>query len=226
MHHAAANPPTDVSATLNMTSGPIIITWGPPASGGAEVTRYRIYYNLGCLSSDVVVARTENRYEMGLNGLLPEDIMSVSIRSESAQLPSELVTIRIGTGTTSTGTEQLTTTTTTTAVTTAGMGTTGIMTASDETTNGMGTVITNVNGFGTAPETDTDSGPMMSSDDGGIDIIVSTAATGPIGIVNDGLQPRTIKDDPLFIVAVVEGIIIVILIIILMVITVLLIHYR
>ena len=221
MHHAAANPPTDVSATLNMTSGPIIITWGPPASGGAEVTRYRIYYNLGCLSLDVVVARTENRYEMGLNGLLPEDIMSVSIHSESAQLPSELVTIRIGTGTTSTGTEQLTTTTTTTAVTTVGMGTTG---ASDETTNGMGTVITNVNGIGT----DTDSGPMMSStsSDGGIDIIVSTAATGSIGIVNDGLQLRTVKDDPLFIVAIVEGIIIVILIIILVVITVLLIHYR
>ena len=225
MHHAAANPPTDVSATLNMTSGPIIITWGPPASGGAEVTRYRIYYNLGCLSLDVVVARTENRYEMGLNGLLPEDIMSVSIRSESAQLPSELVTIRIGTGTTSNGTEQLTTTITTTAVTTVGMGTTG---ASDETTNGMGTVTTNVNGIGTAPETDTDSGPMMSStsSDGGIDIIVSTAATGPIGIVNDGLQLHMVKDDPLFIVAIVEGIIIVILIIILMVITVLLIHYR
>ena len=214
-----------MSATLNMTSGPIIITWGPPASGGAEVTRYRIYYNLGCLSLDIVVARTENRYEMGLNGLLPGDIMSVSIRSESAQLPSELVTIRIGTGTTSTDAEQLTTAAATTAVTTAGMGTTGIKTTSDGTMNGMGTTTTNVNGIGTAPETD-DSGPVMSSSDDGIDILVSTAATGPIGIVNDGLQRRTIKDDPLFIAAVVEGIIIVILIIILIVITVLLIHYR
>ena len=203
-----------------MTSGPIIITWGPPASGGAEVTRYRIYYNLGCLSLDIVVARTENRYEMGLNGLLPGDIMSVSIRSESAQLPSELVTIRIGTGTA----ERLTTAAET-VVTTAGMGTTGIRTTSDEVMNGMGTMTTNVNGIETAPETD-DSGPVMSSSDDGIDILVSTAATGPIGIVNDGLQRRTIKDDPLFIAAVVEGIIIVILIIILIVITVLLIHYR
>ena len=204
-----------------MTSGPIIITWGPPASGGAEVTRYRIYYNLGCLSLDIVVARTENRYEMGLNGLLPGDIMSVSIRSESAQLPSELVTIRIGTGTTSTSAERLTTAAET-VVTTAGMGTTGIRTTSDEVMNGMGTTTTNVNGIGTAPETD-DSGPVMSSSDDGL---VSTAATGPIGIVNDGLQRRTIKDDPLFIAAIVEGIIIVILIIILIVITVLLIHYR
>ena len=204
-----------------MTSGPIIITWGPPASGGAEVTRYRIYYNLGCLSLDIVVARTENRYEMGLNGLLPGDIMSVSIRSESVQLPSELVTIRIGTGTTSTDAEQLTTAAET-AVTTAGMGTTGIKTTSDVTMNGMGTATTNVNGIGTALETD-DSGPVRSSSDDGL---VSTAATGPIGIVNDGLQRRTIKDDPLFIAAVIEGIIIVILIVILIVITVLLIHYR
>ena len=212
-----------MSATLNMTSGPIIITWGPPASGGAEVTHYRIYYNLGCLSLDIVVARTENRYEMGLNGLLPGDIMSVSIRSESAQLPSELVTIRIGAGTTSTSAERLTTAAA--VVTTAGMGTTGIKTTSDEAMNGMGTTTTNVNGIGTAPETD-DSGPVMSSSDDGIDIIVSTAATGPIGIVNDGLQRRMIKDDPLFIAAIIEGIIIVILIIIVIVITVLLIHYR
>jgi hypothetical protein len=157
---------------------------------------------------------------MGLNGLLPEDIMSVSIRSESAQLPSELVTIRIGAGT-----DKLTTAATAVTSTTAGMGptvATGMLTtANDENMNGMGTTTTKVNGIETAPVTD--SGPMMSSDGG---IFVSMPATGPIGIVNDGLQPRIASNDPLLIAAIVEGVIIIILIIILVVITVLLIHYR
>lgn len=214
---AAANPPTTVSADLNMSSGPLIITWSPPATGGAEVTGYRIYYNLGCLSFNVVVANTENRYEMGLNGLLPEDIMSVSIRAESAQLPSELITVRIGAGN-----EVLTTTTeeltmkTTTAMTTAGMEATRMVTTSDM--DGMGTakmVTTNANGMETAPETD--SSPITTSD---------VVSTGPIGIVIDGLQPRTVKDDLLLIVAIIEGVIIVILIIVLIVTTVLLLHYR
>ena len=205
---AAANPPTDVSANLNKISGPLIITWSPPASGGAEVTGYRIYYNLGCLSLDVVVAKTENRYEMGLNGLLPEDIMSVSVRAESTQLPSELVTIRI-----SAGTDVLATTTTEEIV----IATT--KTASD--VNGMGTVTTNVNGMETAPETD---GSRVSTSDDGIAVSVPT--TGPVGVVIDGLQPRRVSDDPLLIVAIVEGAIIVILIIVLIVVTTLLIRYR
>ena len=206
---AAANPPTDVSANLNKISGPLIITWSPPASGGAEVTGYRIYYNLGCLSLDVVVAKTENRYEMGLNGLLPEDIMSVSIRAESTQLPSELVMIRISAGTdvlATTTTEELTIATT--------------KTASD--VNGMGTVTTNVNGMETASETD---GSQVSTASDG-SVVVSVPTTGPVGVVIDGLQPHRVSDDPLLIVAIIEGAIIVILIIILIVVTALLIRYR
>ena len=225
--HTAANPPTDVSADLNTTAGPIIVTWSPPASGGAEVTGYRIYYNLGCLSLDITVANTESRYEMGLNGLQPEDIMSVSIRAESALLPSELVTIRISTDPeilTTTSEELTMTTTTTSAVTTAGMRTTEteMMTTSDDG-NGMGTVTTNVNGMETAPETNPGN-PIITISDGGI--IVSSTTAGPIGVVVDGLRPRAIKDDPLLIAAIVEGITIVILIVILIVTVVLLIHYR
>ena len=217
--HAAANPPTSVSAALSTPSGSLIITWSPPATGGAEITGYRIYYNLGCLFMNVVVDETVNRYEMGLDGLLPEDIMSVSVRAESAQLPSELITVRIGAGNEAltTTTEELTMTTAT-AVTTAGMEATRMMTTSGM--DGMGTakmVTTNVNGMGTAPETDSNPVTTVTSD------IVST---GPIGIVIDGLQPRTAKDDPLLIVAIVEGVIIAILIIILIVTTVLLLHYR
>ena len=71
--HVAANPPTAVSANLNTSSGPLIITWSPLAAGGAEVTHYRINYILGCLSLNVIVANTENHYQMGLNGILPEE---------------------------------------------------------------------------------------------------------------------------------------------------------
>ena len=202
--HVAANPPTAVSANLNTNSGPLIITWSPPAAGGAEITHYRIYYNLGCLTLNVIVANTENHYQMGLNGILPEEIMSVSIRAESDLLPSELITVRIGTSTEAvmtTTTEELTmttTTTTTTMATTTRMGTAKMM-----------TMMTINDGMETTAQT-----------------ILPTTGTGAVGIVNEGLQARSSNVVPLLIVAILEGVIIAILIVILIVTIVVFLYWR
>ena len=188
--HVAANPPTAVSANLNTSSGPLIITWSPPAAGGAEITHYRIYYNLGCLSLNVIVANTENHYQMGLNGILPEEIMSVSIRAESDLLPSELITVRIGTSTETvitTTTEELTMTTTTT------------------------TTMATTTRVGTAKMTTTDDRTLTEK------TILPTTGTGAVGIVNKGLQAHPTNVVPLLIVAIIEGVIIAILIVILIV---------
>lgn len=77
-----------------MTSGPILITWASPNAGGAEVTLYRIYYNSKGALSNVEVASTEADYSLDLSGD-PLDDMMVTIRAESAQLPSELVTVNV-----------------------------------------------------------------------------------------------------------------------------------
>ena len=196
--HVAANPPTAVSAKLNTSSGPLIITWSPPAAGGAEITHYRIYYNSGCLSLNVIVANTESHYQMGLNGILPEEIMSVSIRAESDLLPSELITVRIGTSTETvitTTTEELTMTTTTTMATTTRMGTAKMTTTND--------------GMETSGQT-----------------ILPTTGTGAVGIVNEGLQARSTNVVPLLIVAIIEGVIIAILIVILIVTIVVFLYWR
>lgn len=203
--NVAANPPTAVSANLNSQSGPVVITWSPPVSGGAEITGYRIYYNLGCLSLNVIVASTENHYQMDLNGVLPEEIMSVSIRAESAQLPSDLITVRVGTSSTTTTQELPMTTTIIEAVRTT------VATTSDE--------------MGTSTQTVRSSDPTTTSD-GGVIVTLPTTGTGPVGVVIDGLQPSTAYVHPLLFVAIVEGIIIAILIIILIVTVVVFLYWR
>ena len=81
-----------------MTS--VLISWSAPAAGGAEVTGYSIYYNSGGMLQNVIVDAAVYQYEL-LDTL---DNMMVYIRSESVQLPSELVNVSV--------TEAITTTTT------------------------------------------------------------------------------------------------------------------
>ena len=91
----AANPPTVVSASQSMTSGPVLISWGPSVAGGEEVTGYTIYYTLGSMLVNASVTAGLH-HVLDLGGDLP-DYMIVSIRAESAQLPSELITITVTT---------------------------------------------------------------------------------------------------------------------------------
>lgn len=90
-----------------------------PAVGGAEVTDYRIYYSYGGMLMNAKVPSTEHQYQLDLDGSLP-DSMSVSIRAESLQLPSELITVTIDTYTEvpTTTVEELKHITTTTVTTT------------------------------------------------------------------------------------------------------------
>lgn len=83
-----------MSAVWNSTSGPILITWGLPTAGGPEVTGYRIYSTIGGMVNNNFTASTDLQYLLDLNGVQLEDAMvSIAIRTESAQLPSDLVTV-------------------------------------------------------------------------------------------------------------------------------------
>ena len=91
----AANPPAAVMANLNVTSGLVLISWSPPAAGGAEVTGYRIYYSLEGSTRNEPVASNESQFVLDLKGTSLDNIMAISIRTESAKLPSELININV-----------------------------------------------------------------------------------------------------------------------------------
>ena len=90
----AANPPAAVMANLNVTSGLVLISWSPPAAGGAEVTGYRIYYSLEGSTRNEPVASNESQFVLDLKGA-SLDNMTISIRTESAKLPSELINVNV-----------------------------------------------------------------------------------------------------------------------------------
>ena len=91
----AANPPTAVMASLNATSGTVLISLTQPV-GGATVTGYRIYYSSEGSQASELIATTENEFILDLKGASLDDIiMAISIRAESAQLPSELVPVNV-----------------------------------------------------------------------------------------------------------------------------------
>ena len=94
---SAANPPTAVSATLNTASGRVLISWDAPTTGGAVATGYRIYYNATDRLNDVSVDSSLLQFELdpSVHTLPISDMMMISIRAESAQLPSELVTVNV-----------------------------------------------------------------------------------------------------------------------------------
>ena len=83
-------------AHLNVTSGLLLISWSPPAAGGANVTGYRIYYcnSLEGILIDELTVTNESQFVLDLKGH-SLDNMIISIRAESAQLPSEVITANI-----------------------------------------------------------------------------------------------------------------------------------
>lgn len=102
---AAANSPLAVLASQSAMS--VLVSWSPPANRGAEITGYRIFYTYGGVLMNVKVSSTERQYQLDLDGDLPDD-MIVSIRAESLQLPSELITVTIDTDVLTTTVEEYT----------------------------------------------------------------------------------------------------------------------
>ena len=82
-------------ANFNATSGNVLISLTQPV-GGATVTGYRIYYSSEGSQASELITTTENEFILDLKGA-SLDNMTISIRAESAQLPSELVTVNVTT---------------------------------------------------------------------------------------------------------------------------------
>ena len=85
-------PPADVQAIQSNPSAPVEVSWSPPPDqGGFEITGYRIFYGNGQnvsvpIDATSIGLRVEGRY----------DHQMVSLRSESDQLYSELVSVTVG----------------------------------------------------------------------------------------------------------------------------------
>ena len=80
-------------ASLNAMSGEVLVSLTPPV-GGETVTGYRIYYNSGGSQTSEVLTTTANDLVLDLKGAILDDMM-ISIRAESDQLPSELVSVNV-----------------------------------------------------------------------------------------------------------------------------------
>ena len=77
----------DVVATQSSSSAPVEVSWSPPSDAAPAIIGYRIFFGNGqnhLLPSYVT--------SIGLNS---SQVGSVSIRSESAQLPSALITATV-----------------------------------------------------------------------------------------------------------------------------------
>ena len=84
----------NVQATQSSSSAPVEVSWSPPSDGATNITGYRIFYGSGksFLAPSYVTSIIFNFVES------PSDVgPTVSIRSESMQLPSELIRVAVGT---------------------------------------------------------------------------------------------------------------------------------
>ena len=88
---AVIAPPLNVRATQTSASAPVEVSWSPPSGGAATIIGYRIFYpgnneNMLVPSTVTGIMLTLGGYRVG---------QSVSLRSEAAQLSSELITVTI-----------------------------------------------------------------------------------------------------------------------------------
>ena len=83
----ASAPPVDVLATQSGSSDPVEVSWSPPSDVAPTIIGYRIFYGSG---QNLFVPSYVTR--IVLNFVESSQIELVSIRSESTQLPSELIT--------------------------------------------------------------------------------------------------------------------------------------
>ena len=86
----ASAPPVNVQATQSSSTAPVELSWSPPSDGATNITGYRIFYGNG---QSVLVPAYVTR--VMLNFVELSQIESVSIRSESMQLPSELISVTV-----------------------------------------------------------------------------------------------------------------------------------
>ena len=88
---SASAPPLNVQATQSSSSGPVEVSWSPPSDRANIITGYRIYYGNGkslLIPSYYVTS-------MIIPDNAPDVGETVSIHSESTQLPSELVNVTV-----------------------------------------------------------------------------------------------------------------------------------
>ena len=91
---AALLPPVDVRATQSSPSAPVEVSWSPPpGQEGFEITGYRIFYGSGP-DNVSIPSMFVTSVSFRMNGSY--DGQTVSIRSESNQLYSELVNVTVG----------------------------------------------------------------------------------------------------------------------------------
>ena len=84
-------PPLNVVASQASPSDPVEVSWSPPSGGATTITGYTIFYgNEANISVPFYVTRIFVE--------LVNELQSVSIRSESTQLPSETIQIAIECG--------------------------------------------------------------------------------------------------------------------------------
>ena len=86
----ASVPPTDVVATQSSPSAPVEVSWQLSSDAAQAITGYRIFYDNGY---SLLVPSYVTR--IVLNFVESSQIESVSVRSESTQLPSELITATV-----------------------------------------------------------------------------------------------------------------------------------
>ena len=79
-----------MQATQASASAPVEVSWSPPSGGAATITGYRIFYGNG---ESVSVPSVITGISLTLNGNYIGQ--SVSIRSELAQLSSELINVTV-----------------------------------------------------------------------------------------------------------------------------------
>ena len=93
MFVSAVSPPVNVEATQASASAPVEVSWSPPSDGSATITAYRIFYGNG---ENVSVPSIVTSIILSLN----EDSVgqTVSLRSETDQLTSQLITVTITAG--------------------------------------------------------------------------------------------------------------------------------
>ena len=82
----------DVVATQSSSSAPVEVSWQLPSDAAQAISGYRIFYGNG---QNLLVPSYVTR--IVLNFVESSQIESVSVRSESTQLPSELITATVTT---------------------------------------------------------------------------------------------------------------------------------
>ena len=84
--------PLNVQASQCSASAPVEVSWSPPSGGAATITGYRIFYGNG---KNIFVSSYVTSIVFNFIEIKDELGETLSILSESTQLPSELVNVMV-----------------------------------------------------------------------------------------------------------------------------------